>query len=110
MNDAKLYFIEALNYVCLALLFGILLAMAGCGTAVNGTVAAYEQNVAANQVQVGKNALNAKQFAVCMTPIFDLLNATPEQRAMIRAACVPAGAATDTQTTVDAMGNVTSQK
>ena len=82
--------------------------LSGCGTAVNGTISAYENNVATNQISAGQNVLKAKIFALCMTPVYDLANATAEQRAAIKAGCVPSDSATQSGAVVDAMGSVTS--
>jgi hypothetical protein len=81
--------------------------LSGCGTVVNGAVAADEANIASNQVQVGKNAMNAKTFALCMTPVFDLNNATQGYRDAVKAACVPSGSAIGTSVIIDATGTPT---
>lgn len=69
--------------------------LSGCGTAINTAVAGYESNIATNEIQAGQNILNAKIFALCLTPFRDIVNASFEARQAIQAACIPSNAMTE---------------
>lgn len=57
--------------------------LAGCGTTVNSTVAAWEKNVATDAIQAEINNANAATFAVLNTPVYVLPFLQPNQRACI---------------------------
>lgn len=57
--------------------------LSACGTAVNSTIAAYEQNIATNAIQAEVNQANAATFAMLNTPVYVLPFLQPNQRACI---------------------------
>ena len=65
------------------LILGACVALAGCGTVVNSTVAAYEKNIATNAIQAEINQANAATFAMLNTPVYVLPFLQPNQRACI---------------------------
>lgn len=65
------------------LILGACAALAGCGTVVNSSVAAWEKNVATNAIQAEINNANAATFAVLNTPVYVLPFLQPNQRACI---------------------------
>ena len=65
------------------LICALLACLAGCGTAVNSTIAAYEKNIATNAIQTEVNQANAATFAMLNTPVYVLPFLQPNQRACI---------------------------
>ena len=77
-------------------------ALTGCGTVANTAVAGYESNIATNQIAAGQNILNAKVFALCMTPWYDIVQSPVQYQQGIEKMCVKSSATTNAVTMIQA--------
>jgi uncharacterized protein YceK len=72
------------------------LSLTGCGTVVNGYVAAAESNIATDALKAELNQANAATFTACQTPLYVLPYLTGSQRSGFKALCVPTDANVET--------------
>jgi hypothetical protein len=75
-------------------------ALTGCGTVANTAIAGYESNIATNQIAAGQNVLNAKVFALCMTPWYDIVQSPVQYQQGIEKMCVKSSATTNAMTMI----------
>ena len=92
--------------ICLVALL-LSMSLCGCGTVANTAVAGYESNIATNQIAAGQNILNAKVFALCMTPWYDIVQSPVAYQQGIEKLCVKSSTTTNAMTMIQSAQGAT---